>query len=269
MSLFLRAPALVVCSVRACLRGAATLVAATLLAACAPTPPPAASTPPAAGPVISPLPPALVAALDSFRAEGPRGWAFTQTTSGGGKDRVERYNPRLRGAERWTLLSDAGRAPTPDELRRYRDTRPPFDAAANLAGQLDRASAVLVGEDAAAGTATYEFRLRPAGEDDTAAAHMRARFTLHTPTSAIIRVELFNFEPFKPARSLTILEARTTLVYSPPGDGRPALPLEVSMRIRGKRFFVRDFEEYVVSRFTDHEHVAAAAPATSAAPTAP
>lgn len=236
---------------------------------------PAGATPEDALPVLSPLPAELAAALDTFRAEGPKGWAFTQTTSGGGRERVERYDPRRRGVARWTLLADKGAAPTDEEQRRYRDTRPNFDASANLAANLDRASAVLVSEDES--SRTFQFRLIPGGEDDKAAAHMRARLTLDRGTGAFTRVELFSAGPFKPASSLTIEEARTTLLYHPPTATAPALPREVTMHVRGKRFWVRAFEEKVVSTFSDHENAALspeaeapdAAAATEAAAPAP
>jgi hypothetical protein len=238
------------------LRAFAVLVSATLLAVL-----PACSRPPVAHPAdslpaLSPLPAELVAALDGYRAEGPKGWAFTQTTSGGGKERVERYDPRKRGAARWTLLSDKGAAPSDEEQKRYRDTRPNFDSAANLAAQLDRASAVLAAEDET--SRTYQFRLIPGGENDHAAPHMRARFTLDRASGAISRVELFATGPFKPASSLTIEEAHTTLLYSLPAGDTPALPREVTMHVRGKRFWIRPFEEKVVSTFSDHENAAAA-----------
>lgn len=222
------------------------------LPACSPKADPAAEK---FGDILPVLPPELTAALDHFRAEGPKGWAFTQTTSGGGKELVERYDPRQRGASRWTLLSEKGAAPTEAEQQRYRDTRPAFDSNSNLAAQFDRSRAAFVSQDGT--SATYEFALKPASETDTAAAHMRARVTLGRPTGAIVRVELFNFRPFKPAGSMTIDEARTTLVYAPPADGRPALPLESTMTVRGKRFWVRSFEQTVTSRFSDHEDATA------------
>ncbi len=218
------------------------------LPACAPKSDPAAEN---FGPVLASLPTELTTALDHFRAEGPKGWAFTQSTSGGGKERVERFDPRQRGSARWTLISEKGAAPTEAEQQRYRDTRPSYDSASNLASQFDRARAALVSQDDK--SSTYEFALKPASETDTAAAHMRARVTLDQPTGAIVRVELFNFRPFKPASSLTITEARTTLVYAPPAGALPALPLESTMTVRGKRFWVSDFEQTVTSKFSDHE----------------
>lgn len=226
------------------------------LPACAPATDPAAA---AFGPVLAAEPPELAAALDTFRAEGPKGWAFTQTTTGGGKDRVERFDPRQRGPARWTLLSEKNRPPTDEEQKRYRDTRPATDSASNLAAQLDRTAVALVAEDAA--TATYEYRLNPAGEHDTSAAHMHARFTQDRATGAFTRVELYNFEPFKAASSLVIQEARTTLLYDLPADGRPALPREVSLKVRGQRFWIRDFEQAITSTFSDHEDATITVPA--------
>lgn len=218
------------------------------LPACSPPPSAAAGT---ALPAVSPLPADLSAALDSFRAEGPKGWAFTQTTRGDNKDVVERYDPRQRGSLRWTLLQKDGRPPTEEEQRRYRDTRPPLDSSANVAAQLDRATATLAARDEH--TTTYEFRLIPGSAEDKVAAHMRARVTLHHATGAIVRVEMFTAEGFKPATSLVIDEARTTMAYSLPTDTLPSLPQEVTMHVRGKRFWIRDFEEKVVSTYSDHE----------------
>ncbi len=223
------------------------------LTACSEPPPP----PPPPAPVLETLapPPAeLSTALDGFRAEGPKGWAFTQTTTGGGKDRVERYNPRLPGPDRWTLLAEKGAPATEEQKQRYRQSRPTFDASANLAGQLDRAQVEVVARSPE--RTTYQFRLVPQGEKDRTAVHMRARFTLEHASHTFSRVELFNAEPFKAASSLTIQEARTTLEYSPPTDGRPALPREVSMHVSGRRFWFRDFTETVVSRYSEHENVA-------------
>lgn len=227
--------------------------------ACSPTPPAAAAasaTPPLE--VLATVPAELTEALNNFRAEGPRGWAFTQTTSGSDKSRVERYNPRLRGSARWTLLSEDGVPPTEAEHDKYRATRPTFDSAAGLATQLDRHSVAVVARDET--STTYEFGLQPVSDEDKAAPFMRARFTYDHMTRAFTRVELFNVQAFKPAFSITIQEARTTLTYLPPAEGLPALPHEVVMHVRGQRFFFANFEQTVTSRYTDHEYVAAPAP---------
>lgn len=227
--------------------------------ACAPLPAPVATPPPLE--ILDAPPAELTAALEEFRAEGPRGWAFTQTTSGSDKTRVERYNPRLRGSARWTLISDNNVPPTEAELGKYRATRPSLDSAAGLSDQLDRRSVAIVARDET--NTTYEFGLKPISEKDKAAPFMRARFTYDHATRVFTRVELFNVQAFKPAFSLTIHEARTTLAYLPPAENLPALPHEVIMHVRGRRFFFADFEQTVTSRYTDHEYVAAATPPTT------
>lgn len=236
---------------RPALRPGAALLGVLLLGlvACSAPPPAAPEPPPLAS--LAPPPPELTAALAGWRIEGPKGWAFTQATSGDGRARVERFDPRRRGAERWTLLEENGRPPTDEEQRRYRDSRPLFDSAADLAGQIVPDRADLVARDDQ--SSTYEFHLRPVDENDRAAEYMRARFTLDHATGAILRVELLNRHPFKPARSLTIEEARTTVTYAPPAGGRPALPLEVTMRVRGQRFWFRDFSQNVTSTYRDFE----------------
>jgi hypothetical protein len=228
------------------------LAALLLASGCAPRP---AEPPPPAGQILPALPTELALALDQFRAEGPTGWAFTQATSGGGKELVERYDPRHPGPARWTLLAEKGQPPTEEQQTRYRAMRPAQDSSSELAAQLDRTRVVLVATDDH--SSTYEFALRPASEKDTAAAHMRARVTLDRPSGGITRVELFNFRSFKPAISLTIHEARTTLTYTPPTAERPALPLESRLHIRGERVWFRDFEQTVVSTFQDHEKIGA------------
>jgi hypothetical protein len=218
-----------------------------LFSACSPQAPALSASAPLA--LVAPLPPDIIKALDGFRAECPPGWAFTQATSGDGKSLVERYDPQEPGRNRWTLLSEKGVAPTAAEQARYRDTRPRMDSTSDLARQLDRTTARLVAEEGE--LATYEFKLIATAKNDRAAAHMRARFTYHRGAGAFVRVELFNFEPFSPAVGLRIIEARTVLVYVLPTATTPTLPVEVSLGVRGTRFWVNDFETKVVSTFSD------------------
>lgn len=211
---------------------------------------------------VIPVPPELTAALAAYRAAGPKGWAYTQSTSGSDKNLVERFDPRLRGPERWALLQQDGRTPTEDELREYRQAsaaKSDGDTASSVRDQLDLASCSLVAEDER--TATYQFSLVPATKADTAAVHMHARFTLDRPAGVITRMELFNFEPFGPVTSLKIDEARTTMRYSLPAEGRPSLLEEITLKLRGRRLWVRSFSQDMTVRYTDH--VDAAAPSAT------
>src|SRR6186713_3340821 len=65
--------------------------------------------------------PQLEQALKTFRTEGPKGWSFTQTTRGEGHSRVERYDAAQPEFDRWTLLQEDDRPPTPEEVQDYRE----------------------------------------------------------------------------------------------------------------------------------------------------
>ncbi len=229
----------------------AALVFLAALPACSPPPPVDAAAPGRKGSII-PVPPELTAALAVYRAGGPKGWAFTQTTSGPKMNLVERFDPRVRGADRWTLLSKDGATPSEDDYRSYRETsaaKTDSDTASSVRDQLNLATCTLAASDE--GTSTFHFALNPSSKKDTAAEHMRAAFTLDRPTGVIVRVELFTFEPLSPVLSLKIDEARTVMSYTLPADGRPSLLSEISMKLRGRRLWVRPFTEDMTMRYTD------------------
>lgn len=238
----------------------AALALLVALPACSPTPP--AVVAPAG--VVIPVPPELTAALAEYRAAGPKGWAFTQTSTGPKKNLVERFDPRLRGEARWTLLTTEGRAPTDEERLDYRRTsaaKAESDTASSVRDQLNLATCTLFASDER--TSTYHFAVNPASKEDTAAQHMRAAFTLDRPSGVIVRVELFNFEPFSPVLSLNIDEARTIMVYTVPADGRPSLLSEITMKLRGRRLWVRSFSQDMSVRFADYENASATSAASA------
>lgn len=203
--------------------------------------------------LAGPVPPELAAALQTFRAEGTKGWAFTQTTSSGGKALVERFEPLSRGPSHWTLLQKDGRMPTEDELAEYRETqrrRGRDDSAPNVKDQIDPATCELVSDD---GThTTWRFRLKPTDADDKSAAHMAATFTLHRPTGTIERVELANFEPFSPATLVNLTEARTIVTYTLPRDGRPTLLAAVTTRVRGRALWIKSLDSDLTVTYSDY-----------------
>ncbi|HEY0944893.1 MAG TPA: hypothetical protein VGD81_06480 [Opitutaceae bacterium] len=217
--------------------------------------------------LAGPVPPELAAALAAFRAEGTRGWAFTQTTSSDGKSLVERFEPLSRGPSHWTLLQKDGRAPTESELADYRETqrrRGRVDSAPNVKDQIDPATCELVSDD---GTrATWRFRLKPADADDRSAAHMAATFTLHRPTATIERVELANFEAFSPARLVALTEARTIVTYTLTEPERPTLLATVTTRIRGKALWIKSLDSDLTVTYSDYVYAAKPPPSPTSTP---
>jgi len=200
---------------------------------------------------IIPMPPELTTALSAYRASGPKGWAFTQTSVGTGKNLIERFDPRVRGPARWTLLRKDGREPTVEEQTEYRQQSLSKHEAegGGVRDQIDLSTCALVARDDR--TASYQFALRPADKQDTAAAHMRAVFTLDSPTGAIVRVELSNFEHFSPVISLKVEEASTILRYSLPNTDQPCLLSDISMKLKGRRLWFRSFTQDMSMIYSD------------------
>jgi hypothetical protein len=199
------------------------------------------------------MPADLKAALAAFKAEGTRGWAFTQTTVGPGRSLVERFDPGLPELERWTLLQKDGRAPTPKEIQSYREMftrRSRGETAPNVKDQIDPASCTPVTDTGE--RAQWRFRLRATDEDDRSAAHMNVVFTLHRPTATIERVVLASFEPFNPVRGVHITEARTAIEYSLPTGDRPTVLQAITVRLRGRAWWFKSMDQDMSVTYTDY-----------------
>jgi len=202
------------------------------------------------------IPPALEDALQKLNTDAPSGWAFTQTSEGAGKSRVERYRALGPEPARWDLIAVDGRTPTDDELQEYRKhqaLRAGVGRAPNVKEQINRETAAQV--ETSATHTIWEFRLRPATEDDTWAEHMVARFHLNHETGLIDRVELFAPQPFSPMFAVNVTEARTVMVYSPPGDDRPSLLREITVRVRGRAWLFRSLDSDLSVRYSDYTYV--------------
>ncbi|MFH1496426.1 MAG: hypothetical protein ABII82_01250 [Verrucomicrobiota bacterium] len=209
------------------------------------------------------IPPELQSALDAFRADGPRGWAYTQTTRSEKHSMVERYDPIVRAPFSWKLLQKDGREPTEKELKDYRN-RVAFrsnDGTASVKDQIIPASCELVAEDG--DTADYRFRLSPGAQEDRTAEHMRATFRLHRPSGAITRVELANAGTFSPVMAVEITEARTIMDYSVPVEGQPSLLLSVHTRVRGTSFWFRSLDDELQVDYSEHRFAGRTPPATN------
>lgn len=202
----------------------------------------------------APIPEDLRTALANYRAEGSKGWAFTQSTRASGKSLVERYDPRLPEFRRWELLQKDGRTPTDKERQTYAEQqtrRSRGDTAPNVKEQIDEATGELIQDD---GTrAHWRFRLRTTDEDDRSAAHMTATFVLHRPTSTIERMELASFEPFKPVTGIAIEQARTVVDYSLPEGDRPTLLQRITVTLRGRAWWIKSLDDDMEVVYSDFE----------------
>ena len=201
------------------------------------------------------MPAELANALKEFRAEGPKGWAFTQTTSTSDRSRVERFDPLGKNSLQWTLLTENNKAPSPEEVRKYNEVktrRSSNETAPNVKDQIIPDTCEVVEETTERGV--YRFQLKPGDDDDSSAQFMRATFTLHRPTATIQKVELASTGPFSPVLMVKIQDAHTVMNYTLPEADRPSFLKEVSVRIRGTAMWFRSLNQDMSVTYSDHAY---------------
>lgn len=198
--------------------------------------------------------PIIEEALKTFRTEGPKGWSFTQTTTGAGHSRVERYDARKPEFNRWTLLQEDGHAPTADELQDYMEKLSRHSrggTAPRLTDQLDLATLEITQETS--DQVTCRLRLKPGEAGDDTARFLTATLILHKPTRTIESFQLAAQSPFAPTWGVRITEMKTTLSYSRPDGARPSLLQETSTHLRGRAFLFKSLDADMTVTFTDYE----------------
>jgi len=199
------------------------------------------------------MPVELTAALKGFRAEGPKGWSFVQTTAAGDHSRVERFEPLGKYSIQWVLLKQDGRAPTADEIQKYTELkarRSSNENAPNVKDQIIPDTCEVLSETPERGV--YRFQLKPGDSDDSSAQFMRATFTLHRPSATIQQVELASTGPFSPVLMVKVQEARTVMTYSLPSGETPSLLKEVTVRIRGRAMWFRSLDQDMTVAYSDY-----------------
>lgn len=200
------------------------------------------------------VPPALDAALKSFRSDVPPGWSFTQTTTAEGKSTAERSDAGKPAYERWSLIQVDGRTPTASEVSHYheqRSRRSNSGTPPRIAEQFDLGTLEPVSETAE--RAVYRCALKPSEASDKTAKFIRATITLHKPTQTIEAVELGNTAEFSPAIGVKIAELKTTMRYSIPTADTPSLPQKVVTRQRGTAFWFKALDAEMTVVFSDFE----------------
>jgi hypothetical protein len=208
------------------------------------------------------LPASLRAALSGFNADVPRGWAYTATTTRNGETSVERYDPAQPSAERWTLVSRNGRAPTPEEAERYRHYRVTTSTSTLRAtferGDIDTASAALVDEDAE--RAIYRCRFRR-DVDDALLNRLELTLTFRKQPAVVEKFTLRLIEPFSPVLGMKMHVLDVEMTLSAPSADTPALPRESSSRFRGRVLLFKSIDEEVRVLYSDFRRAEAKAAA--------
>lgn len=199
------------------------------------------------------LPAPLAAALKEFRAEGPKGWGFTQTTTAGERSRIERFDPLGKNSLQWKLIEQDGQPPATEDIQKYgelKTRRSSHETAPNVKDQIIPGTCETLADTPERGV--YRFQLKPGDSDDSSARFMRATFTLHRASGTIEQVELASTGPFSPVFLVKIQEARTVMTYSLPVGDTPALLRKVAVRIRGRAMFFRSLDQDMTVVYSDY-----------------
>ncbi|HEX2853014.1 MAG TPA: hypothetical protein VHO24_07245 [Opitutaceae bacterium] len=202
------------------------------------------------------MPPALEAALRDFRADGPPGWSFVQTSTAGTESLAERFDAAKPEFERWTLLAKNGRAPTADEERDYREKqtrRSRGGTAPRITESLDPATVEVVSETEE--QLVCRCRLKKGEAGDKTAEFIRVTLSLHKPTQTIETFELGSMAPFSPTLGIKLAEMKTVMSFSRAEAGRPSLLLRVTTRLRGRAFWFKSLDQDLMVVFSDHAKI--------------
>lgn len=197
-------------------------------------------------------------ALSRFTSDAPKGWAYTLTTTKDGQTSVERYDPAQPVGSQWTLLQRDGRAPTPEESRRYTQyktstTQGSTRSATFEKGDIDFGTLKLIREDAE--RAEFESRFREG--DDKMLAHFVVTLTVAKQPAAIEKFALRLDSPFSPVIGVKMRELFVDMTFSPATALQPSLPLTSSSRFRGRLFFIKSIAEDLSITYSDYVRVAA------------
>lgn len=195
-------------------------------------------------------PPAYVrTALERFNTSMPAGWAYTLTTTRNERTITERFDPARPAGAQWMLLETEGRAPAAAEIAKY--TRARAAAPGGMQANFERAdiepgSLVLVQEDAEHAEFTGGFRETSTGPDKML-GHLSLRLKVAKREPHIAGYTLELKEPYSPVLGVKMNTLRVEARFSPPKDGRPSLPVEMTSRFTGRIFFIPTGEDLHLS----------------------
>ena len=200
------------------------------------------------------IPAEVQQALQVFRAEGPKGWSFTQTTSAEGQQRVEHYDAGQPEFRRWTLVAQDGHPPSPQEAQNYREkfTRQSRGGSGpRLNQQIDLETLRLLTETS--DQMTFTARLKAGEDGDTTAEFLRAIFVWDKPDQIIESFTIESIAGFSPTFGVKIAEMRTTMSYSRPSPDHPSLLQTIATRLRGRAFWFKSLDADMTVVYADYK----------------
>lgn len=208
-------------------------------------------------PALAEMPTYLRAALADFSPGVPPGWACTITTTRNADTLVERFDPSRAPGAQWTLLHCYGRAPTPDEVEKYAQSRPagsPVGPQANFQKRdIEPGSLILVREDAERAEFQGAFRAESAGADKML-GHLVLHLTVTKQHPYIEKYTVSLATPYSPVLGVKMNELQVEAAFAPPEPARPSLPTTHSSRFAGRILLIPTAENLQVT-FSDFTRI--------------
>lgn len=202
--------------------------------------------------------------LTESRAVGPNDFAWTRTTRSEQRSGdevevhsfVERWDPSRPAAQRWTLVSQDGRAPTADDLKQYAKSRPNAEVPyygqlpTYLGGKVQRADAA--GRQVYRGTGLPKGAMKIGKNDLSASATVEAQVA-SGPKPFVEKVQTVSNKPFRMMFVVKVNQVETVNRYKLMPDGRP-VPAEQVTEMRGS-MLGKDGIMRTVITYSDHRAV--------------
>lgn len=208
----------------------------------------------AALPAAAEMPGYLRTALTDFHPGVPPGWACTITTTRNDSILVERFDASQAPGEHWTLLQFQGRAPTPKEQEKYRQSRPAGSIVGPQANfqkaDIEPGSLVLANEDDERAEFKGSFRQESTGADKML-GHLVLHLTVTKRQPHIAKYILTLDTPYSPVLGVKMNELRVEANFTKPDPGHPSLPSTHTSRFAGRILFIPTKENLHVT-FTDY-----------------
>lgn len=216
--------------------------------------------------LASDLPAYLQQALAHFNPVIPPEWAYTITTVRGSESSVERFDPSLPVERQWTLVQRNNRPASPEDSARsnsYRTSTSANPHAAFNRNDIDLDSLQLISEGQE--HALFRTRFR---EDikDPLLHQLELQLSVSKSRATVEQFHLVLMAPYSPVLTVKMLELRVDTSLSHPTADRPALPIRVDSRFRGRIFLFKSIEEDVRTSYSDFTRVQPLAPSRLATP---
>ena len=203
----------------------------------------------------------LQQALAEFDDDYRETWAFTEERVFDGVTTVARFDPR--GAEKWQLLSVAGKAPTSEEIDRFSEEKSK-EGGRGKGRRGDGSPETMVTPGSLSMIEETEdywlFDFIPGGKGDNAdfMAQLSGEMKISKENTAIEFIDIRSDGAFKPRFGFKVSEFITRMEFVRASLQGPAVPRAMQFRIKARALGMMKVDEKVSLQYRDYQFVGGA-----------